>query len=417
LLIQQVALVVDEGTGSFSESVTLTFKKFDPAECDFPKAHLPMTPVLQLRLAVGRREPYATIFAKSPHIYQLGRYALAGAMHAAGVGTNSAVLLPSYHCRTMIDPAVHLGAEVLLYPLNPDLTLDLSKLDSILTRSTAPIKALVLPHFFGWPQPVISIRNWCKTHNIKLIEDCAHRPWGTKGSALPGEMADFAIASPYKLVASAPFGVLWSKHDISECSAMQRPSIALEIKSTLLTLAKSYEHYRTRSKPGVSDLIDGGTLKFTACGRDIHTAAMNNTSSQFNALEATLSGLACPRIAFRMAPFGRISTRRRQRYLEWAASLKNLEFANPLFDELPPHVVPAFFPLLIHYPTPHFFMLKRMGVPIWRWDDLAASPCETADHYRLHLLHFPCHQALSDQDMAWMTSVVHRVLSTPPNKV
>jgi hypothetical protein len=68
------------------------------------------------------------------------------------------------------------------------------------------------------------------------------------------------------------------------------------------------------------------------------------------------------------------------------------------------------FPLYLEAPDRHFAVLKHLGVPIWRWDSIVASPCPTAADYRLHLLHMPCHQALDDASVEWMIAAVTRVL-------
>jgi dTDP-4-amino-4,6-dideoxygalactose transaminase len=67
------------------------------------------------------------------------------------------------------------------------------------------------------------------------------------------------------------------------------------------------------------------------------------------------------------------------------------------------------FPLRIAQPEAHFLPLKQLGLPIWRWDSIAASNCPTANDYRLHLLHLPCHQSLDDNEMAWMIAAIGKV--------
>jgi dTDP-4-amino-4,6-dideoxygalactose transaminase len=62
---------------------------------------------------------------------------------------------------------------------------------------------------------------------------------------------------------------------------------------------------------------------------------------------------------------------------------------------------------------PHFYWLKQLAVPVWRWDEMAVSPCPVARDYRLHLLHLPCHQSLSDDEMDWMLAALGKVLRTP----
>jgi len=54
-----------------------------------------------------------------------------------------------------------------------------------------------------------------------------------------------------------------------------------------------------------------------------------------------------------------------------------------------------------------------LGVPVWRWDEMAISNCSVADDYRLHLLHLPCHQSLGEEEMAWMVAAVRIVLTIP----
>ena len=97
----------------------------------------------------------------------------------------------------------------------------------------------------------------------------------------------------------------------------------------------------------------------------------------------------------------RLAERRRAHYEQWVKAVAGLPHCRPLFAELPAHCVPYMFPLVIDYPEPHFFVLKHLGVPIWRWDDMAVSGCAVAAQYRLHL---PCHQERTAEQMAWMTA-------------
>jgi dTDP-4-amino-4,6-dideoxygalactose transaminase len=71
------------------------------------------------------------------------------------------------------------------------------------------------------------------------------------------------------------------------------------------------------------------------------------------------------------------------------------------------------FPLHIDQPTPHFYWLKHLGLPVWRWDEMAVSNCPVAQDYRLHLLHLPCHQSLTTDQMDWMISALQKTLRHP----
>ena len=78
------------------------------------------------------------------------------------------------------------------------------------------------------------------------------------------------------------------------------------------------------------------------------------------------------------------------------------------------------FALLVDEPAQVFAALKRLGVPIWRWDSQALSGCATALRYRLGLLHLPCHQSLTPQALDWIIATLGEVLSrraaSPPSR-
>jgi hypothetical protein len=80
-----------------------------------------------------------------------------------------------------------------------------------------------------------------------------------------------------------------------------------------------------------------------------------------------------------------------------------------LLPELPDGIAPYMFPLRVFDPAPLFHPLKRLGLPIWRWDDMAASDCPVSRDYRQGVFHLPCHQALDDAQMHWMTTLLRAV--------
>jgi len=111
----------------------------------------------------------------------------------------------------------------------------------------------------------------------------------------------------------------------------------------------------------------------------------------------------------------RVAARRRKNFQRWVDAVGDLPHCRSLVEQLPDDAVPYMFPLLIEHPQDHFPLLKRLGVTIWRWDDMAESPCAVSRHYRQHLLHLPCHQALSDNELSWMETAVAKVVRSPRN--
>jgi len=96
-----------------------------------------------------------------------GRAAIALGLELLGVGPGHKVLVPTYHCPTMIAPIVKLGGSPLFYPLTSSGAPDL---EYIQQHDEHPVTAMLVPHYFGLPQPMTKIRRL-----LRRTPDCAHR--------------------------------------------------------------------------------------------------------------------------------------------------------------------------------------------------------------------------------------------------
>lgn len=398
----------------------MRYTVFNLSHCRFPRGRAPLLARLNPRLFRGERGSYDSIFlSPATRHYRLGRYALHAAMALAGLGPDTAILVPAYHCRTILDPAISLGAEAVLYPLTPSLEPDYAELERRLAArpSDAPaLRALVLVHYFGWPQDMARARAWCDQRGLRLIEDCSHLIWGPKGGVLPGSLADYAAASPYKLAPGDECGALVTP--TGQLPAVPRPlSLRQELSALWLTVDKALLRWRRRLRPAdvaaLPEQVRGLRLRNLVCGFD-ETVEEAGPSPFYQREHEGLAGPRWSRYTFSLAPFERIARARRTRYRQWLAGLRDTPHCRPLFPTLPEGVTPAFFPLLIDQPESHFYQLKRLGVPIWRWDDLAAGACPVSDDYRLHLLHLPCHQDVSETEMDWLLGAVNTVMHSKP---
>lgn len=390
----------------------LSFHRFDPAPCGFPAPRVRVLPGLRaasLGLRANRLEPRARWFRR-------GRYALAEACRLAGVGRDGSLLAPAYHCRTMLDPAIALGSPVLLFRLQQDLSPDIESLDEQLRSAPVPVKAIIVPHYFGFRQALGEIAALCRRHGVQLIEDCSHALAGFgsgRGERAPlGATGDYTIASPYKFLPTPDGGLLWRHSEPVPGAQAPAPEAAEQVRAVVdaarsmlgrstsprvADLPRELEHLRSAPVPAAREWLE----------------AEERPSSLY---EPPLEGsgcLAATRWIARHADLDRVVERRRRYYRRWLAALQGVPACRPLFADLPEDCVPYMFPLLIDRPQTDFALLKRLGVPIWRWDEMAASTCAVASQYRLQLLHLPCHQELSDVDVDWMAAAVAAVCGGP----
>ena len=144
-----------------------------------------------------------------------------------------------------------------------------------------------------------------------------------------------------------------------------------------------------------------------------HVAVYAHPSPNFSVAGLDRAALLSSRWLARIAPAGAIARARRHNFQRWIDAVAALPACRALYQRLPEECVPYMFPLLIDHPDPHFYHLKHLGVPVWRWDELAISSCLVAHRYRLHLLHLPCHQSLTAAQMDWMIAAVEKVMQRP----
>ena len=393
----------------------MEYRSFDALQCGFPRPHVPVLPPPQWRDLRIRRQfrPNGHPEGGSWQFLARGRYALTQAYRSAGLAPDTTVLLPSYHCRTMLDPAISLGGQIALYPLNSDLTVDLAGLQRCLDGAGAPAVALLVCHFFGYPQSLDALLAWCRKNRIHLIEDCSHCLVADGESGLVGRTGDYGVASPYKFFPSEDGGLFWSNTGI--CGGpVREPSMRQQLRSAARLFAGI--------APGINTAHSARSLKVAVTLPDIRipdrpdrTAVSSRLSDHYAPAMEGLAALATSRWIVDQTDRASLSRRRVAHYRQWAARVAILPHCKALFPDLPPSAIPYMFPLLINHPDPHFYLLKHLGVPIWRWDDMAVSGCGNAAAYRTQLLHLPCHQGLSRQQMDWMMDTMALVLRSPPS--
>jgi hypothetical protein len=126
-----------------------------------------------------------------------------------------------------------------------------------------------------------------------------------------------------------------------------------------------------------------------------------------------LAGLRVSRWLTTHYPHNFSIEQRRKNYHRWLDGVAGVAGVQPLFPSLPDGVVPYAFPLLTDTKGIAFHALRLAGIPIWRWEDMAAEAveaCAITRDYRLRLLQLPCHQDLSEAEMNWMIDIIRRVL-------
>ncbi|MDN5871943.1 MAG: DegT/DnrJ/EryC1/StrS family aminotransferase [Nitrococcus sp.] len=357
----------------------------------------------------------------APHILKVtsGRVALAMALRHAGVSSGDEVLVPAFHCESMITPIRWLGAHPVFYRIQRDLMIDMTDLDGKLSKAT---RALIVTHFFGFPQDTISLRRFCDKQHVVMIEDCAHAFFGSYAGYSMGCVGDYAIASVMKFFPVFDGGCLVSRESDLTAIPLGSPGFITAAKSAVNMLERATLYQR----PGVMISPVRGALALknlvwrAAKRRFGRTEKMNfappssEGGSWFDPAWMDIGMTLPSRWVFDHTLLTEIPTIRRRNYEMLVAGTRSLPNSRILNSELPEGAVPMVFPLHVEEADRVASMLRKQGIAIWRFGEFidaeARSVCPVSMDYSEHLLQFPCHQELCISDMAWLVGRIRSAL-------
>jgi len=388
---------------------------------NYPKPYIPTQPVLSLASFFSSKSDQQNIpsildVGSIKHVTS-GRVAIALALKQMGIGKGDRVLIPAYHCPAMVEPVIWAEAEPIFYKIQSDTSVDLDDIRNKLDGST---KLLIATHYFGFPQNLVKIRDFCDSHGIYLLEDCAHSFFGEFGGKPLGMYGDYAIASTMKFFPIYEGGCLVSARNSIEQISLHSAGPDFEIKAALNALEKGFEYDRmgllkkTLVAPiRLKDRI-WKSVKQRAPGKKQIGPGASDGGFGFEANWLYKRSSIFSRYLIRFASKTRITHKRRENYQILLEALGELPGSKPLFPNLPAGIVPHVFPLVVDDAEKIFPILKQGGVPVVRfgeflWHDIDESVCPVSVYLSRHLLQFPCHQELTPEEGQWMIAQIREI--------
>lgn len=389
-----------------------------------PPAPIPRLPVFGWHAFAGSDDAQTACLLDLPSLTftTSGRASILLALEVLGVGRGDRVLLPTYHCPTMIAPATHLGAEPVFYPVDER---GMPRLDWLQAQPLARVKVLLAPHYFGLPRPLQPVREWCDGHGIALIEDCAHALFGRAGARAVGAWGDVAIASLTKFM-PVPIG---------GCLVLNRPAAVPALQASGWTTAVKHvvDMFETGAQfgqvGGLNHLLPAllSAARRLRGGRPVVPADRTEpppgqpASGDELLIDAPLAHrrLSAPvRRVAGQARRARIVARRRDNYRWLSQALGGAAGLRPLFPELPADCAPYVFPLWVDRPDPGYLDLRRQGMPVFRWDRMWPGVPELPDdrgrEWSHHVIQVACHQDLDEGHLQRLAQALKALYATPP---
>ncbi len=385
----------------------------------YPDPRVPKNPVLgwssfRGALSTDDAARYPSVLSL-PHrkFVTSARVAIAIALQRLGVGAGDRVLVPAYHCLSMVEPIVFCDATPVFFALSPRLDATVATLESL---DVTGVKAMLVTHYFGFPQAMGAITAFASARGIPIIEDCAHAVFGLADGRPIGSWGEYAAISLMKFFPVYDGGCLVSATRDLSGLVLQAPSLRFEMKAVFNSFERGLHYQRfpgiqaaartaLRVKDGVWDRVKRARSR----GDGAFTYHDPAASEGVNGLDPSWldrrMSIASQQLIDHL-PTGRIVSRRRVHYRRFLDAWSDLPDARPLHPTLPESVVPYVFPLHVERPERVFRRLKEEAVPIFRWERLWDEHAVRADplsaRYATEIFQFPCHQELTDDDVSWM---------------
>ncbi len=382
----------------------------------------PRGPVLDWSSLAQRESPALPSVADLRHtaLVTSGRAAIYQALRALHLAPGSTVLVPSYHCPTMVAPVVVAGLSARFFGLRTDGLPDLDRIDPDCAKSA---KAMIVSHYFGRSQSLAEVRQWCDQRGIALIEDCAHCFFGQAGDRPIGAWGDYATASLTKFFPVPEGGLLASNTRALSALALSRPGLKAQLKGWLDVLELASQHHRLA---GLGDLLrplfrlknarrappSAPAARATAPTPDTMLADSDMARVDQAPLWATRVLSAVPR--------ARIVTQRQQNFAAYARHFEAVRGARPLFavsNPAPAPAAPYVFALWVDDADRVYQALRDQHLPVFRWDRIwPGTPTLAGDQGPLwsrHVLQLLCHQDLDQADIERTARAVLALLAVP----
>lgn len=330
-----------------------------------------------------------------------GRTALWVAFRAAGVGRGNAVLVPSFHCPTMIAPVVWAGAEPVFYDLKEGDSLepDLDHMLSAARGAKVSVAAVVVAHYFGKPQPRAVLEEIRRLFpGAALVEDCAHLAYVDDTGRHVGRSADFVCFSIRKFF-PLPDGGLAVGAGLRRRALGVRTSVRGELRPVVRLL----EAIAARG---------GGEGEREAPPRTPSPGGDANDKKERVAPRFPEAMSSVARACLCLMSEGAEARRRNWDVYDrvFGAASARLP-CRPVFHSRPaaPYVYPV---RVLREPDRVYRQLRDAGIPVLRWDATWSGMPKPRGSLRQRLAHeilqLPCHQGVDRASAEFVASAVVR---------
>jgi perosamine synthetase len=354
----------------------------------------------------GGLPPWEQIAGKHRLATHRCRTAIRAVLPAVGITHGAEVLAPAYNCGSEIDAILTTGANVRFFDVTPDARITL---DAIKARITPATKAIYVIHYFGWPQDLIPIRQYCDEHGLLLFEDCALSLFSRDEAGWLGRWGDASFFSVMKSF-GVPDGAVTLLHQPIGQSFSKSPFVPL-LRECARLVKRSIIRTMTRMPTGVPRGMSSGKAYRPS---PLMASGAEAMPSNYHYDDAEMTGSGMSRVTMGVLNSAdplHVVQIRRANYARLADGIRGIAGVAALFEELPVGVCPLVLPLVISDRERWMIQLSLLGAhPTAWWSgyhpglDFNAYP--NACFLKDSIVALPVHQQLNKDDMDFLIGCV-----------
>ena len=334
----------------------------------------------------------------------LGRTAIVLACKLWGLKPDDEVLVPAYNCGSEVDPFIWIGAKPVLYRVDSKAQIDF---EDIQKRHNSKTRILYVTHYFGWPQNLNKIAEWCRHQNIYLMEDCVLSPFSNSSNNPIGQLGDASIYS-FRKTLPLPDGaaLVLAKEKWEEKDNLSNPGFLTIFRGTLPFLIKwlitisnnlpiNFDFTRVIEKQFITPKYKKSVQPDIPSDYYFDERIINWSISRVS--KGILNNTNPAKIV----------RARRRNYKQLHSWINDLQRVQALFSDLPDGVCPLLMPVLVENPVYWQAELNKKGIAANRWwvgyhRNLNWEGFNEARELKNNLLTLPIHQDLNEKDIAYM---------------
>lgn len=340
----------------------------------------------------------ATLFTYS------GTTAIYHGFRSLPLAAGATVLCPSYNCGHEIEPLLRLGLRVRCYRVGSDLCADLNDVER---RIREGARAVMITHYFGFPQPVSELRALCDQYGCYLIEDCAHALLSNNSEGTLGRTGDATVYSMRKTLPLPNGGAVVFNNRALFCDeALSAPPLESTLTKALELASKASVdalHARPSLEATVASLCTVPLFGLTSAAAALAPRSGSrfyDPDDQDFAYDDRIMNWGMSKISryiLDRLELATVARDRRRNYRAILDTLKDTRKARPLLETLDKDVCPLYFPVRVDCPETCYRTLVRLNIHtshFWREEHPAVDweQYPEARALKRHVLILPVHQ-------------------------